>query len=380
MSLALSKAPWLQLVDGNVARLRFETRIAEALEVTLTASTGEATYTPELTTRDLTFERNFFEGDPEFFSDEAGAHTIQEVRLDALEPGEAYGYIIHADEPVEGSFVAPPPVGAASRIAWLSDTSWPFSRESIALVEAHAPDLLLHGGDLQYQTSPLDTWNGFAQSLANVTSRAFSHLCVGNHEFEDGDEIDQMYDRLYAGQGEGVAAKRYFALTFGGVRWICLDTETGDLATDTDQLTWLEAELAAASSSGDILHTVVCFHRPVYTLSKHFPSNTATRDALHPLFVQHGVKLVMQGHAHCYERFVVDEINYVVDGGGGALLYDPNEDREAADAMRPGESDLRVAVSESYGATLFDVAEDGTIAVVRQDVDGNDTDAFTIEL
>ena len=86
----------------------------------------------------------------------------------------------------------------------------------------------------------------------------------------------------------------------------------------------------------------------------------------------------MMGHAHCYERFVVDGINYVVDGGGGSALYDPNESLEEADMVRPGESDLRVAVSETRGATVIDVGPDGELAVERTDIDGNVTETFTV--
>jgi hypothetical protein len=71
-------------------------------------------------------------------------------------------------------------------------------------------------------------------------------------------------------------------------------------------------------------------------------------------------------------------IHYVVDGGGGALLYDPNEDLGKADAERPGESALRVAVSESHGATVIDFEEDGSIAVERIDATGESTDAFAV--
>lgn len=378
-AIELSKSPWLQVVGPRAVRLRFETRIESAVPVLFGTDAGSEELTPTLTTREITYVRDFIEGDPIYFADEAGPHTIHELLLEDLEPGQTYVYSVGEDEAVAGTFRAPPNVGTASRVAWLADTSWPLSAEPTALVSGAAPDLFLHGGDLQYQANPLDTWNGMSQALAPVTSRAIAHMCVGNHEFEDGDEIDQMYDRLYGGQGEGNdGTRRYFALTYGGVRWIGLDTETGNLADDAAQLAWLEQELAAASSSGDIAQAVVAFHRPVYTLSKHFPNDTSTRDALHPLFVAHGVGLVMMGHAHCYERFVVDGINYVVDGGGGSALYDPNESLEEADMVRPGESDLRVAVSETRGATVIDVGADGGLAIERSDIDGNVTETFAV--
>jgi Calcineurin-like phosphoesterase len=377
----LSKAPWTQTIGARAVRLRFETREEVAVPVKVTTEGGSLDLTPALTTRDISYVRDFIQGDPNYFPDEAGLHTLQEVVIDDLEPGVTYEYAIGAEGSVVGRFRAPPAVGTSCRVGWLADTSWPLSADSVAVLAAAEPDLFLHGGDLQYQSSPLDTWNGMIHAFEPLMSRALAHLVVGNHEFEDNDEIDQMYDRLYGGQGdENDTTRRYFAMSFGGVRWIGLDTETGDLATDAAQLSWLEQQLAAAASSGDIAQTVVAFHRPVYTLSKHFPSSTATRDLLHPLFAQYGVRLVMMGHAHCYERFLVDGIHYVVDGGGGSLLYDPNESLEEADMLRPGESDLRVAVDESRGATILEVGPDGSLSVERFSTDGAQTDAFDVSV
>ena len=123
----------------------------------------------------------------------------------------------------------------------------------------------------------------------------------------------------------------------------------------------------------------MCFHKPLYTLSKHWSSDTVVRDILHPLFVEYGVRLVLSGHVHAYERFEVDGVHYVIDGGGGALLYDPSEFSASVDAARPGESALRVTADQSYGVVLLDVSSSGEIEVTRIEAyEGGVIDTFVL--
>ena len=366
--VTLSKQPYVQIVGARAARLRFETRVDEALTVRLDRGGDRSEVVPTLSPAQVSYERTHIEASDVYFPDYPGLHVVQEILLDDLDPGELVSWEVLADTVVSGSFRAPPAPDAPVRLGWIADTSWPESELPAATLAAASPDVVVHGGDLQYQANPFDSWGGMSHAFSPVSSRAPIHFAVGNHEFEDGGEIEQMYDRLFLGQGEGMPATRYFAFSYGGMRIICLDSETGGLAEPGDeQLPWLEAELAAASA--DVTATIVAFHRPVYTLSKHVPGSTVVRDALHPLFLAHGVQLVLCGHAHCYERFVVDGVHYVVDGGGGALLYDPDEGIEEAEMLRPGESSLRVASDKSRGVTLVDL-EGGALSLTRLDESG----------
>lgn len=374
--IALSKHPYVQLVGARAARLRFETRVEEALGVRLERGGEIVEVEPTLSSADVSYERTHFEASDDFFPDYPGLHVVQEIVIDDLEPGELLGFEVLAASPSRGSFRAPPAAEAAVRLGFIADTSWPLSELPAQTLAGAAPDVIVHGGDLQYQASPFDSWSGMSHAFAPLTSRALVHMIVGNHESEDGGEIEQMYDRLYLGQGEGAPTTRHFAFSYGGLRVICLDSETGSLAEPGDpQLEWLDLELTASAAARA---TIVAFHRPVYTLSKHVPGSTTVRDALHQRFVDHGVKLVLSGHAHCYERFLVDGIPYVVDGGGGALLYDPDEGIAEAEMLRPGESALRVTAEESRGVTLIDLDEAGLLSLTRLDETGAVTEQVTL--
>jgi predicted phosphodiesterase len=378
--LTVSKVPWVSLQGDGTARLRFETREALPASVTILVGEDAEAPVPTVSAEELGYSWADNEDieDMGILPDKPGTHVVQDILLTDLPQDTVVAWSVDFGDGVrhEGTFRTDPGPDKHFVLGWLADTMYPTSAQTIARLAGAGPDVVVHGGDIQYQSNPLDTWTGFFTTAASLTSQAACHFVVGNHEYEDQDEIVVMYERLMAGQGEGAA--RYFAFRYGGVRFICVDTETGGLDDPAgDQQQWLVAELEAASADPDIRFPVVCMHRPFFTFSKHWPETPTVRDAIHPLLVQHGVPLVLAGHAHCYERFVVDGIHYVVDGGGGALTYNPDEDLAAAEAARPEEVAMRVAVSKTYGVTRASFSGD-TIALERLDVDGRVIDTATI--
>lgn len=101
------------------------------------------------------------------------------------------------------------------------------------------------------------------------------------------------------------------------------------------QLDWLRADLSAASANSAIEHIIVLLHAPLFTTSDGHTANTSW-PILSKEFSKHGVKMVLSGHNHVYERTypiytsttypngVLDNVNgttYVVTGGGGSDLH-----------------------------------------------------------
>jgi hypothetical protein len=234
-------------------------------------------------------------------------------------------------------------------------------------------DLVVHGGDLQYQTNPYDTWRGMNEVFRTCLQRAPFMTAVGNHEKEEQDELTVMFDRLYGDQG-GPEATRYFSTRCGPIEVIILDTETAgeSLVEGSAQGSWLIETLETALAEGRV--PVLGFHRPVYTLSKHAPGDLSVRDFIHGICLNYSVRLVLQGHAHCYERFVVDGVHYIVDGGGGAFSYSPDVEAEA----RPDELALRVVAERTYGCTVIEMDSSGQLSIYRPNTDGGLTDQFTV--
>ena len=149
------------------------------------------------------------------------------------------------------------------------------------------------------------------------------------------------------------ATARYYSFAQGALRVVVLDANRPD---DDAQLRFLRRTLEVAREPT----VIVAFHQPVYTAGPHGPSLSARRRWV-PLFRRHGVRLVLQGHNHDYERIVRGGVNYVTTGGGGQSLYPCV--RPAAGILRcvPAYHFLRISVTaariqvraiEPSGATL----------------------------
>lgn len=374
------KGPYVQLLEPGRARIRFETRVDEETPITIFRGGSRESPRAIRSPMELEYARSFqeFFGESEehgeleeelrgYLSDEAGVHVLNEIILEDLLPGEEVVYRIEQleGEPIVGSFIAPKPPGESVRFGWIADTMFPRARDAILALSAHSPDLILHGGDITYDTGIFDSWNRLMSTMAPLSLQAPLHFLVGNHEYESQDEISVQYDRLFSGQGEPGVRERSFAISYGGVRFLGLSIARNFGEMDAAQFSWLDGELERASADPNIREIVVAYHRPSFTFSKYFHSDPATRDALHERFVRHGVRLVLSGHVHAYERFDVDGVVYIVDGGGGALTYNPDERLDRVRELRPEEESMRKYSSRSHGVSVFDFLESGELRIRR---------------
>jgi len=123
----------------------------------------------------------------------------------------------------------------------------------------------------------------------------------------------------------------------GGVHFFSVNSED-DIGVFDPDFAWLDAALTAAEATEGHRFSVVFFHRPIWTLARHAPSESL-RAVIDPILDAHDVPLVLQGHNHVYERFDVGGRTYIVTGGGGSGLYDLDSQVDS----RPDEAPLRVA-------------------------------------
>jgi hypothetical protein len=375
----LSLPPWVSLAGPTSARLRFETLDDVAVDVMLTRGGATVTATPTRQTSTVTFAIPAPAGGRP--PDVAGLHVLHELRLDDLQPGEEVVWRVDRGGATwAGTFRAPAAPTGSARLAWLSDTTWPATDATVAAIAAWLPDLVVHGGDLQYVSNPADTWAGLFESLMPLTAMAPLQVTLGNHENERVGERDQLFDRLFADQGDPGGGTRYHAFSLGAARVLVLDSETFGFDDPVQpQWAWLDAELAAADANPDVRAVIVAWHRPLYTLSRHFQRNPAEELALLGHLSGHKVTLGLHGHAHCFEHFALGGVQWVVDGSGGAVLYDPNGARAAAALLRPDVVAARQFAEQAHGATIVDIAPDGAITVQRiAATTGLVTYAFTV--
>lgn len=129
------------------------------------------------------------------------------------------------------------------------------------------------------------------------------YASLGNH-----DDPNQVSYKLFNMNG-----KRYY--TFkprDGVRFFALDSNY----MERPQLEWLEKELAASGSDWKICF----FHHPLYSSGERHGPSLQLRAVLEPLFVKHGVSLVLNGHEHFYERIKPQRGIYYFILGSSAKL------------------------------------------------------------
>ena len=85
---------------------------------------------------------------------------------------------------------------------------------------------------------------------------------------------------------------------------------------DAKQLGWLDKELAASGSDWKICF----FHHPPYSSGETHGSAEVQREQLEPIFVKHGVNVVLNGHEHFYERIKPQKgITYFIVGSSAKL-------------------------------------------------------------
>ena len=129
------------------------------------------------------------------------------------------------------------------------------------------------------------------------------YASLGNHD-DDG----QTQYKLFNMNG----SKYYSFKPKNGVRFFALDSNY----VDDKQLDWLGKELAASGSDWKIAF----FHHPLYSSGETHGSADVQRGLLEPLFLKHGVDVVITGHEHFYERIKPQKgVTYFIVGSSAKL-------------------------------------------------------------
>ncbi len=256
--------------------------------------------------------------------DAAEGRATAHVRLHALDPSSRYAYrvVLGTEDEEEsspvGTFHTAPHAGEPLAFAVIADTQWQWDGVNrIQLVgDALASDpselhFILHGGDLVESPIPR-FWDHMFFSLSDALLRAPFLPVLGNHERNS----RTYYELFTLPPGGGLMDKRWWALEYGDVVVIGLDTNVNRPGDYTAQVEFLREQL-----SGEHAHRFVIFHHPVFTSDAIYgPGSDGLQLLFHPVFTEMGVNIVFTGHAHNYERIERDGVTYLVVGGGGATL------------------------------------------------------------
>lgn len=375
----VSKGPWVVHVDESGARLRWEACRAGTKPEVAWGVEG-ATLDQKISSKETPVEipvTYLAALAPKQPQDLAGTYYMHDAELSGLEAGKCYAYELAQDAAKKGRFCTSRPSGASFRMLAIGDTNPGLGENTMKLLQVadkESYDLTLHAGDIQYYASGLESWQEWFLRMQPMFARGTVLPAVGNHEYEQPQEFELYYQRFWKDVGFDSGGDGLFRAWSGGIWFFFLNTET-DFDPGSAQFSWFATELADAAKKPGYRGSIVTHHKPMLTCGD-MSQNDGARAALQPLFEQHGVKLVIQGHMHGYERFVVPtaadpakSITYLTVGGGGGALgkIDANIDRPTCSMRKSSGAFYQVTVLE-VGAT--------SIKGRTLDVQGKERDAF----
>ena len=255
--------------------------------------------------------------------------------------------------------VLAPPAGAGTGVIAIGDFGVGGERQRQvgaavrAFEEANPSALLVTLGDNDYTRgrSFATSWRASFGWLPAAGVRVAGAL--GNHDVEL--RRGRYQFRLLGMPGP------YYVRRLDDVEVIVLDST----AVTTAQTAWLERTLARRSG----LPRIVVFHHPAFTCGGYL-GDARVRRRWTPLFERYGVRLVLAGHDHNYQRFASFRgVTYVVHGGGGARLY----------KLRPCPASYPRRTGARVGFGFLHVqVEAGGFVVRAVDLNGKTIDRFRV--
>jgi acid phosphatase type 7 len=295
--VALTRGPYLQSITATSAIIVWRTNLPGSSRVDF----GIGNYTRSIELADPATEHAITLTDLM-----TGTETLYRVSTDGVELASGSFRTASApDQPFSFAVVGDSGIGSAAQYA--------VADRMVAL----DPHFVLHTGDVIYPDGQADGFDPFFfQPYQTLARRAPIFPSLGNHDYHT--QRGQPYlDAFYLPHNNSADTERYYSFDWGNAHFTALDFNTGP---DPEQLEWLKNDLA----STDKPWKFVFYHQAIYSSGPHGYELWvgAKRELLAPIFEQHDVDVVFNGHDHDYERTQpINDVVYIVSGGGGASVY-----------------------------------------------------------
>jgi hypothetical protein len=201
-----------------------------------------------------------------------------------------------------------------------------------ARVNALNPDLGLILGDVIYEGGEAANFTPrYFTPYRPTTRRSVWYPVVGNHDILTANG-QPFLDAFYLPTNSMDGTEKYYSFDYGNAHFVAID---GNQVFNTDMYNWVEADLAATTKPWKFAF----FHQPMYCDPGVHTNDLNLQANLEPIFVNHKVDVVFQGHNHNFSRSypirngaAVDTaqassyqdpagVIYIVAGGGGRHLY-----------------------------------------------------------
>ena len=174
-------------------------------------------------------------------------------------------------------------------------------------------DMVIHAGDAINRPGSEREWTAFLE-MTGPTRKLY--LAPGNHDISGARSVS-VYLKHFP--------RLYYSFLEGDTLFVLLNTELpGEESMVTgEQFEWLKGELERPFQ-----RKFVFLHEPPFPVVPNhgLDRHKEERDRLHRLFVESGVRLVVSGHDHIYDRSSRSGITYVIAGATGGVLPFPARD------------------------------------------------------
>jgi hypothetical protein len=218
------------------------------------------------------------------------------------------------------------------------------------LVKSWNPDFIITLGDNNYpdgEASTIDENIGqyYHQYIypyvgsygeGSDVNRFFPSL--GNHDWKT-NPPQPYFDYFILPNNE-----RYYDFIWGDVHFFALDSDPDEpdgVSEDSIQGQWLQNALSSSTATW----RVVYFHNTPYSSSSE--PDHGSQEYMQWPFKEWGADVVMAAHDHTYERLIIDDFPYFVNGLGGKSKY----------FFGPPIPGSQVRYNEKYGAMLMTANE-----------------------
>lgn len=257
---------------------------------------------------------------------EYGTDHQHTYNITNLTPSTKYFYRVSVNLEVHtGTFRSSPETNATSLkfFAYGDTRSNPgvHNQVTAAMISAYNNDpelqsIVIFGGDFVYNGASESYWDNelFNHSYQNIQEMLATlpyQSCMGNHE---GSGV--LFVKYFP---YPFVSARYWSFDYGPVHFVVVDQYTS-YGPGSAQLTWLQNDLASTNKPWKFIY----LHEPGWSAGGGHENNTSVQNYIQPLCIKYGVPILFAGHNHYYARAVVNNIQHITTGGGGAPLYQPN--------------------------------------------------------
>ncbi|MEJ2195795.1 MAG: metallophosphoesterase [Ignavibacteriaceae bacterium] len=241
--------------------------------------------------------------------------------------------------------------------------------EAVAsLVDSWNVDFIITVGDNNYPDGEASTID---ENIGQYYHK-YIHPYVGS--YGEGSDVNRFFPSLgnhdmhtnppqpYYEYFELPNNERYYDFVWGNIHFFAIDSDSDEpdgVSENSDQGQWLQNALASSSS---IWRVVYFHHCPYSSSSKH-----GSQEFMQWPFKEWGASVVLAGHDHTYERVIIDDFPYFVNGLGGRSIY-------PFDCPIPGS---QVRYNDNYGAMLIEANLD-SMTFKFYSIDNDLIDTYTM--